>query len=152
MDITSMLSMKKVCALDSIDVFLAEHVWEHLSLAEGFKSKKDCYRFLKKGGRLRIAVPDGLHIDPCYIEHVRPGGSGSGASDHKLLYTYKILDKVLSEAGFTVDLLEYWDENGKFHYKEWDPELGKINRSCRFDGRNVNMPLSYTSLIADGIK
>src|SRR5437660_975249 len=66
----------------SIDAILAEHVWEHLTEEEGLAAAKCCYRYLRPGGYLRAAVPDGFHPDTNYIQHVRPGGSGPGADDH----------------------------------------------------------------------
>ena len=74
---------------DGIDYLLAEHVWEHLTEEQGRKAASVCFQFIKKGGRLRVAVPDGFHADQDYIECVKPGGYGAGADDHKLLYNYK---------------------------------------------------------------
>ena len=95
-----------------IDAIFAEHVWEHLTPADGKAAAAQCYKYIKPGGYLRIAVPDGLHPDPDYIEFVRPGGPGPGASDHKLLYTYQTLSEMLQSVGFQVDVLEYYDESG----------------------------------------
>lgn len=36
-------------------------------------------RVLKPGGYVRVAVPDGFHPDPAYIEMGRPGGYGTGS-------------------------------------------------------------------------
>jgi predicted SAM-dependent methyltransferase len=36
----------------------SEHVFEHLSYADGKRMLQECYRILKPGGRLRIATPD----------------------------------------------------------------------------------------------
>lgn len=104
---------------DTIHAFFAEHVWEHLSEDEAEKANVNCFEFLKSGGRLQIAVPDGFHPDPEYIELVRPGGTGAGADDHKVLYNYRTLTELLKNTGFEVQLLEYWDENAKFHFNEW---------------------------------
>jgi predicted SAM-dependent methyltransferase len=132
--------------------FLAEHVWEHLDEEEAGKAIANCFEFLRPGGRLRLAVPDGCHPDPAYIESVRPGGTGAGADDHKVLYNYGSLSGKLALAGFRVELLEYWDESGRFHAREWSPEDGHIRRSSRHDPRNRAGTLAYTSLIVDGIK
>ena len=35
----------------------------------------------------------------------------------KIVYDYKTLCAAFEKAGFVVDLLEYCDENGTFHYK-----------------------------------
>lgn len=137
---------------ESISNILAEHVWEHLSLKEARIANRNCFKFLKAGGRIRLAVPDGFFPDEDYINYVKPGGYGLGSDDHKVLYDYKLLNNELQSAGFKVELLEYWDENGNFHFKEWKSEDGHVNRSQRFDRRNENAQLKYTSLIIDGIK
>lgn len=135
-----------------VDCILAEHVWEHLTPEEGKKAAQVCFKFLKKGGWIRVAVPDGFHKSPEYIEYVKPGGHGAGADDHKILYTYKTFSAAFEQAGFNVDLLEYFDENKEFHHNPWDPAKGLIRRSEKYDSRNANGELKYTSLIIDGIK
>ena len=135
-----------------IKAILAEHVWEHLSKNEGIIAARNCYKYLKKSGYLRIAVPDGHFPDSEYINYVKVGGVGAGAKDHKVLYTYKTLEHILKTAGFSVKLLEYFDEYGVFHFNDWDPADGKIHRSKRFDPRNSNDQLKYTSIIIDAIK
>jgi predicted SAM-dependent methyltransferase len=137
---------------DSIDAILSEHVWEHLTESDGLIAIQNCYTFLKTNGYLRIAVPDGYHPSKDYIDYVKPGGHGSGADDHKVLYTHVTLSQLLESAGFSVKKLEYFDENGVFHFEEWDKETGMISRSSRYDERNLENNLSYTSLIIDGIK
>lgn len=134
-----------------LNVF-SEHVWEHLSPEDSEIANRNIFNHLKKGGRIRIAVPDGYNPNPDYIEYVRPGGSGSGAQDHKQLYNYKSLGRDLEKIGFKVELLEYWDEFGNFNSVEWDIDFGKVKRSKKFDPRNKNGELNYTSLIVDGVK
>lgn len=56
------------------------------------------------------------------------------------------------KAGFVVDLLEYCDENGTFHYKYWNELDGKIGRSLRFDTRNKDGKLGMVSIIIDAKK
>ena len=132
--------------------FLAEHVWEHLSLSDGYIAATNCFNFLIPGGRLRIAVPDGLHPDKSYIDNVRPGGIGIGAGDHKLLYDYRSLTRLLKKSGFNTKILEYWDENGKFNVQQWEINDGMVIRSIYHDPRNKNGTPTYTSLIIDAIK
>jgi predicted SAM-dependent methyltransferase len=136
-----------------LDAILTEHVWEHLALADSHTAAAQCFKYLKPGGYLRIAVPDGNHPDPDYIEFVRPNGSGSGAWDHKVLYTFDTLRDVLQGAGFTVDLLEYYDAAGQFHAVPWDQKAGRIWRCKGYheqkrDGSDMN----YSSLIVDARK
>jgi len=135
-----------------IDALLAEHVWEHLTPEQGKVAANTCNLFLKKGGRLRVAVPDGFHPDPEYINYVKPGGHGYGADDHKVLYNYNSFSSLFSDCGFKVETLEYFDENGEFHSKNWSNEDGYIYRSIRYDERNNDGNPNYTSLIIDAIK
>jgi predicted SAM-dependent methyltransferase len=137
---------------NSIDAILAEHVWEHLTLEQGLRAARNCRRFLKPGGYLRVAVPDGFHPDPTYIEWVRVGGSGAGADDHKVLYNCDTFRGLFESAGLKVELLEYFDKEGGFHSVDWDPTAGRIHRSRRFDERNQDGRLGYTSVILDARK
>ena len=137
---------------DSIDAMLAEHVWEHLTIHDGLVAARHCFEYLKPGGYLRVAVPDGFHPDPKYIEWVKVGGAGPGAYDHKVLYNHESLKNLFLKAGFRVELLEYFDSEGKFHFVNWDSQAGKIHRSRRFDKRNVNGESKYTSIILDAYK
>ncbi len=133
----------------SIDRILAEHVIEHWPEADFLSFLKNVRPFLSNQGVVRIAVPDGFHPDPDYIEFVRPGGSGIGAADHKVLYDQRMIENILSKAHYDYKLLEYYDEGGQFHRLPWDPADGFIERSADFGHRNKKVPLSYTSLIVD---
>lgn len=131
---------------------LAEHVWEHLDEEETKKSAKILYDYLDQEGLIRIAVPDGFYRNEWYQNMVQVGGPGPKdhpAASHKMLYTYKTIGTPFTEAGFSVCLLEYCDEDGKFHYNEWDETEGFIYRSKRFDHRNQNGELGFVSLIID---
>lgn len=111
-----------------------------------------CFKYLKPGGYLRVAVPDGYHTDPNYIAHVQPGGIGPGADDHKVLYTYKTFSETFASAGFHIELLEYFDEHGSFQANPWKTEDGTIYRSMKLDPRNQDRKPNYTSLILDARK
>lgn len=143
---------KSCFTVNYIDNILAEHVWEHLTLEEGVIAASTCFKYLKFGGRLRAAVPDGFHPDKAYIEWVKPNGTGPASDDHKLLYTYRSFKGIFEQAGFQVKLLEYFDENGVFHFNEWSPDEGLIMRSKQFDKRNADGRLNYTSIILDAVK
>jgi predicted SAM-dependent methyltransferase len=145
-------SWARFFADDSIDAILAEHVWEHLTEDQGVVAAATCCRFLKPGGYLRLAVPDGNHPDADYIDRVKPGGSGAGALDHKLLYDIQKLTEVLTQGGLDVRPLEFFDSENKFQAVDWDAEDGLIRRSKRFDPRNKNGDLVYTSIVVDAFK
>jgi predicted SAM-dependent methyltransferase len=136
---------------DSIEVILAEHVFEHLPPEAAARAAQLCHRFLRPGGRLRAAVPDGLHPDPAYIEWVDIGGIGPGAWDHKVLYRYDTFRDLFAAAGFEVTLLEHWDERRVLHQTEWDPADGRIRRSIRFDTKDRG-GFRYSSIILDALK
>ena len=152
LDILNERHWTRLFAKNSIDAILAEHVWEHLTLEQGLRAARNCRRFLKPGGYLRVAVPDGRHPDPEYIEWVRVGGSGAGADDHKVLYNGETFRGLFESAGMEVELLEYFDKDSVFHSVDWEPTAGKIYRSRRFDERNHNGQLKYTSVILDARK
>lgn len=135
--------------------FLAEHVWEHMTLEQGIVAAKNCYDFLADGGYIRAAVPDRYFRNEWYQNMVKPGGNGDPnhpAFTHKIVYDYKLFREVFESAGFVVDLLEYCDENGDFHYKYWNEADGMIGRSLRFDTRNSVEKLGMVSLIIDAKK
>ena len=136
-----------------IDALLCEHVWEHLTLEEGRAAAALCYEFLKPGGYLRVAVPDGYFPDEAYQAMIRGNvPPDHPAFDHKIVYTHETFSTLFQEAGFGVDLLEYCDEEGRFHYNQWDSKKGFIYRSLRFDHRNQDGALGSVSIILDALK
>jgi predicted SAM-dependent methyltransferase len=138
-----------VFSMRSVDRILAEHVLEHWTEEQLRTFLRTVRRFLSRRGLIRIAVPDGFHPDPTYVDWVKPGGSGLGADDHKVLYNYITLTRILSEESWKYDLLEYFDEHGQFHITPWSMADGFVERSSCYDPRNKERPLSYTSLIVD---
>lgn len=138
----------------SLDAILAEHVWEHLTPVEGALAARTCHRYLTPGGYLRVAVPDAFHPDPEYRSWVCVGGASPGqiGNGHHALYSYLSLGEMFEDAGFQVELYEYYDEAGTFHCRDFDVSKGKIWRSRRFDPRNANGTNRFTSVILDAVK
>src|SRR5665647_2772348 len=93
----------------SVNRVLAEHVVEHWTLAQLSTFLGILGIYLAPRGFLRLAVPDGYHPDLAYIELVRPGGSGAGADDHKVLYTHETITAQLAASGFSARPLEFFD-------------------------------------------
>jgi len=149
LDVTSTRGWRKLFSLNSIDRLMAEHVMEHLSDAECTMALSACFRYLKKGGLLRIAVPDGNRKDSEYIEEVSPPKDG-----HKLLFTVDDLVARLNRVGFEATPLEYFDVSDQFHSHPWAEADGLIRRSIRHDRqeRFKRGTLYYTSLIVDARK
>lgn len=153
LDITSTNNWTYVFTRNTVDNLLAEHVFEHLTLKQAREAFKLAFQFLKPGGTFRIAVPDGLFPSDDYINYVRPGGVGAGADDHKMMYTHRILREELGNVGFDVKLLEYWNEQGDFIFCDWETENnGMVKRTKRYDQRNSDGKLRYTSLLVDAHK
>lgn len=121
-----------------------------MTFEEGCIAAQNCYDFLADGGYTRVAVPDANFRNEWYQGIVKVGGNGDPnhpAYTHKIVYDYKTLCAAFEKAGFVVDLLEYCDENGTFHYKYWNELDGKIGRSLRFDTRNKDGKLGMVFFI-----
>lgn len=152
LDLCSVEDWTHLAAPGSIAAILAEHVWEHLDAGAAEAAARQCFAQLRPGGHLRVAVPDGLHPDPAYIEAVRPGGTGAGAEDHKVLYRYDSLAALFQRAGFEVRPCEHFDAAGRFHFHDWDPRDGMVWRSLRYDQRNRDGKPNYSSIILDAVR
>ncbi|ELK48547.1 hypothetical protein D479_02987 [Halobacillus sp. BAB-2008] len=140
---------------DSIDAVLAEHVWEHLTFEEGVRAAQLCRKFLKEGGYVRCAVPDGYFPNEEYQKIVQVGGPGPAdhpAATHRIVHNYSSLTRLFEVAGFEVNLLEYCDEEGQFHANTWHGADGVIYRSKQFDSRNQGDQLGFPSLIMDAVR
>jgi predicted SAM-dependent methyltransferase len=108
-------------ALNSVDVIRASHILEHLPLGPARILLAECYRVLKPGGVLRLAVPDleimirkyrGGEMDWINadqpMEYVLAPTAGekfsrlmfSGDNEHKAIYDYGMLENFLNQAGF----------------------------------------------------
>ncbi len=155
LDVLDEYSFSRMFPPESVDAFLAEHLWEHLTYDEGREAAKRVYRYLKKGGHIRVAVPDRNFRNDWYQNMCKPGGPGPvdhPAFTHKVFYDSTALVEVFTSAGFTCQLLEYCDESGQFHFHYYDLSGGKIGRSLRFDTRNQDGKLGMVSLIMDAVK
>ena len=135
---------------DSIDAILAENIWEYMSCEEGLEAVKNCYKFLKPGVYIICSVPDKNFKNEWYQNIMKFGGLDH--SEHKANYDYKTFKDLFEQSGFTVKLLEYCDEDGDFHYVEWDKADGMISRSYRFHKTNNMDSLKAVSIIIDAKK
>ena len=151
-DITSQQSWSIFFKPGTVKRILAEHVMEHLNPQEAVQATQNFYNFLEPGGYVRIAVPDGNHSEPEYIENVRPGGIGPGALDHKVLYTFATLKELFTNQGFVVNGLEYFNDSRDFIANHWKNEDGLIHRSFLNDERNAGGVNKYSSIIIDVFK
>jgi len=144
-------------------VLFAEHVIEHFEPTQVSRIASLAFSFLKKRGRIRVAVPDGFKPSPSYQKYIRPGGTNSGSGQHHMVaWTIENLPPLFESAGFEISPVEYFDASGKFHSAkdayDGDRSYGKVRRSWKHDGRNVKPyvdhsynwgKLSTTDLAAD---
>lgn len=149
LDVTQPADWRALFEPGSIDTVLTEHMLEHLSAADARTALTECYRYLKPGGLLRIAVPDGYRRDPDYVKEASPPNDG-----HQVLYNIDTLTTLLQSTGFATTPLEYFDAEEQFHAVPWDENEGLIQRSARFDSQQSFQrgDLFYTSVIIDARK
>lgn len=69
---------------NSVDEILAEHLIEHIKFKDEEKFWKECFRVLKKGGKLRVETPDMEWLCKVFVENVDDFKSfyQVGAVDH----------------------------------------------------------------------
>jgi predicted SAM-dependent methyltransferase len=114
---------------NSLDFIYSEHVLEHLLYEEGEKLLKECRRCLKKGGALRLAMPDLDYIIQKYntdwenqdwllwpeYEFIKTKGQminiGFRWWGHKYLYNEEDLRNQLIGAGFQKVARCNWNES-----------------------------------------
>jgi predicted SAM-dependent methyltransferase len=149
LDVTNEKHFKKYFKKKKISRILAEHVLEHLTNQELKLMIENFHKYSSENINIRIAVPDGFHKDKDYLDKVKPGGTGEGAEDHKHLFNYRSLAELFEAQKFKAKLVEYWDEEGKFHPGYSNDENGYILRSFINDSRNSDGIPHYTSLIID---
>lgn len=121
----------KLFTQNSLSNILAEHVLEHLSVADAKEFLTYAHRYLKNEGCLRIAVPDANHFSPYVRALTRPNGLEQGAEDHKTFWDIYALTSIAKDVGFKVYPLEFFDAKGNVHLNEWDDRNGFIARSSK---------------------
>ena len=134
---------------------MCEHVWEHLTEAEGRAGRPVVLSVAQTGRLFALRGSRCQFPDAAYQRIARIGGPGPKdhpAADHKIVYNYRCFSDVFVQAGFAVDLLEYCDEQGRFHYHQWSPDQGPVYRSLRLDHRNQGTTIGSVSLIVDARK
>ena len=136
-DITNPKSVQSFLGDVKIDALFAEHVIEHLEIEEFAKFLKIFSQFLKSNGNIRLAVPDEMHPSEWYRKQMGISGLEPGADDHRAFWNYKSMMEIANSLGFKCQSLEYFDEEGAFHYIPYDEDYGgRVTRSSKhYDGR-----------------
>jgi len=93
----------------SADYIFSSHFLEHLFRREGEQLLRECYRVLRPGGILRIAVPDMEYALSLYaqgdkekmlLNYFFVEDMESHYARHKYMYDYPMLEKALKDFGF----------------------------------------------------
>lgn len=101
---------------DYADLLYSSHALEHISHIELPKTLNEWARVIKKGGRIRLAVPDfdiilkmynDSHNDINAIKDPLMGGQDYMYNFHKSIFNIEYLSKLLTQAGFSN--IKVWD-------------------------------------------
>nr|WP_321404159.1 methyltransferase domain-containing protein [uncultured Desulfobacter sp.] len=95
----------------SVDYIYSSHFLEHLRRDKAVHLISESYRVMKKGGGIRICVPDLAYSISLYQEGLAQKEKmlqryffvedmSSSYAEHKYMYDYDLLKKLLSECGF----------------------------------------------------
>lgn len=93
---------------DSIDLIESTHMYEHLSIEESYSALNVWFKKLKKGGVLRMSVPDAnkmsalllLTNDKDTVKSLFVGSQRDAWDYHKNIHTKESLSKDFAKAGF----------------------------------------------------
>lgn len=151
-DITKEGDWLKIMGANKADNFLAEHVFEHLTLQQNKIVIGLIYKYLKPKGTLRFAVPDGYHSDENYINYVKPNGIGPGCDDHKLLWTIDLIMETFGNSNFEIIPREYYNKEGILFSSQLSLNSGFIHRTVTNPNKQNWELNNYSSLIVDFIK
>ena len=128
---------------------LLEHVIEHILYEEFLKFLKIAKKYLKKGGVIRIAVPDKYHPSEYVRQLTGVNGLEPGAEDHKYFYSIDDLEEIAAKTGYRLVKLEYFDADGYFHTTDFDFSNGYVFRcSKNYKGRFTNSVDEYIKMLA----
>lgn len=97
----------------TVDGIFTSHVLEHFPLDDAAHLVRECHRVLRRGGVLRIVVPDVEPAIQAYVrgdrEYFRGRGQSLGRlfsdhvldnSNHRLLIDFSFLEELLHDSGF----------------------------------------------------
>ncbi|MBP7460588.1 MAG: methyltransferase domain-containing protein [Candidatus Delongbacteria bacterium] len=94
---------------NQIDYIYTSHFLEHIFKSEADFLLQDCYRCLKKGGILRICIPDLAFIIARYLEgdknyaldNLYNADQDDSSGSHKYMYDFEMIKEILKSKGFT---------------------------------------------------
>jgi len=151
---------------NSVDIYQAEDVFEHIEYDSLLNVINDIYRILKPNGIFRLSVPDYV-FDYFYNRCQKnsngeilfdPGGGGKYLNGkvieggHLWFPNYKLVSDLLKKTNFKkIKFYHYYDENKKAIINPIDYKIGYIQRTPDNDERGKN-PYRPMSIVVDCIK
>lgn len=127
------------------DIVYASHLLEHYSKRLVQEVLKEWTRVLKKGGQLRVSVPNFAMLAELYIKYKRLdlvspilGAQSSFYDYHFSIFDEITLTKIMQDAGLTA--IHFWKPERVFHTNTWDfsqAETMGIKISLNLEGRKV---------------
>ncbi|MFZ0432423.1 MAG: methyltransferase domain-containing protein [Candidatus Acidiferrales bacterium] len=93
---------------NSVDFIYSSHVLEHLYPSVAQNLLRDAHRALKRGGRIRVCIPDLKHAIDLYfdgqkakaLDYFFQGPEVGGFHRHKYMYDFEMLKSVLEQSAF----------------------------------------------------
>jgi SAM-dependent methyltransferase len=134
----------------SVDRILSEHFFEHMAEVDVAALLKECYRVLKPGGFLRIAVPD--YMNPRKRKYLK-AKHDPDHTNHLSFPTYESLSSQVSGSPFEgYQFYHYW-HGDNFVRKPIDYSVGYLKRTPDHDRRNFRRGLAQKLIgrIRDGL-
>jgi SAM-dependent methyltransferase len=153
---------------NSVDIYQAEDVFEHIEYNKLEFVLNDIFRILKPNGLFRLSVPD-YRCDIIFDRSIKDNNGniifdpyGGGGIDvetkqvinggHIWFPMYEEVKKLLNKVPFSrVDFLHYYDELGNPHCNKIDYTKGFIQRTPDYDERVAN-PYRPMSIVVDCYK
>jgi predicted SAM-dependent methyltransferase len=130
----------------SISNILIEGRFEFMKQEEMVSILRMLYRYLSYGSTIRIAMTDGFHTNPEYIEKVRPRMVSKNNMGYKQLLNYNTLFNILDSCGFKVRFYEFFDDTKYFNKYSMDSERGYVQNSYFNNHENTDYFISNTHI------
>jgi len=128
---------------DAFDLVYHSHVLEHFTKKSGKKFLQECYRVLKKGAILRIAIPDLERITKLYLEILENGMKEPTNLQIKADYDWMLLEMydqtVRNNTGG--DMLNYLSQKDMHNEAFVFERIGIEGKSIRDKYKNYNIKI-----------
>ncbi|MCK6639822.1 MAG: methyltransferase domain-containing protein [Bacteroidia bacterium] len=126
---------------NSADVVYHSHVLEHFSAENGKSFIQECFRVLKPGGIIRIAVPDLENIVKEYLKNLEGARNGdSKAADRYEWIKLELIDQMVRHSGGGQCGQYFFRENmpaEEYVYERWG-ETARVIRNAYKKAHNAS--------------